>query len=174
MQAGLPILLRHGPLQPGLGELIDASEEKDRRERESFQEKGGQPAPAICHWEPDGDRDSPEHRRRGGGPVVPPQKVKQHAGTYKPRGRRSPPSAPSPIQQTTKAGKKLIAEHRDGRSRSLPTVTYIQMQPRVSIPGTALQSWRTSPEQGEQECLWHPAKQQSMEDLVSQVQLSSC
>lgn len=111
----------------------------------------------------------------GGGEALlsPPQKVKQHAGTYKPRGRRSPPSAPSPIQQTTKAGKKLIAEHRDGRSRSLPTVTYIQMQPRVSIPGTALQSWRTSPEQGEQECLWHPAKQQSMEDLVSQVQLSS-
>lgn len=28
MEAGLPILLRHGPLQPGLGKLSDASEEK--------------------------------------------------------------------------------------------------------------------------------------------------
>lgn len=71
------------------------------------------------------------------------------------------PSTLSPTQQTAEAQRE-----------SCRAVTYIHIQPQVSGPGHALQSWRTSPEQSGQKCLQHSAKQHSTTwTLVCKVQL---
>lgn len=82
-----PTLAWSSAARPGGAEPRQQGE--GRRERDSFQEKGGQPAPAICNRRPGGDRGSPEHCTGWGRPCRPPE-VKLHAGTCNPWGRRSP------------------------------------------------------------------------------------
>lgn len=88
-QAGLPILLRHHPPQPGLGEPSAASEEK----------AGGKGSPSkrkeVSPRQPSaiGDQEvtaAALSAAGGGRPCSPLSEVKLHAGTYNPWGRRSP------------------------------------------------------------------------------------
>lgn len=80
---------------------------RGRRKREPFQEKGGQPAPAICHG-------GPELRE----PCR--QEVALHAGTCKPwRLPHLPPMNP--------------AEPWGSSSHLLLTVKYIQMEPHIAV-----------------------------------------
>lgn len=114
------------------------------REREPFQEKGDHPVPAICRWGPGGDRGSPEHLRCG-------------------RPHCSPRCKDCPISHPWREWSRAPAHC---------TVTYTQMQPWTRGHSHTLQSRRKSPAQGGQD-LQPPARQQSTEDLVSQVQLPS-
>ena len=172
MPAGLLILLRHRLLQPGLGELSDAS--KENAGGKGTPSKRKEVSPRQPSATGDGEVTEAALSAAGGGrPCCPPDpKVKKHAGTCKPLGKEVSPPPHLPPNRPPRHGESH-AEHQGSSSCSLQTVAYVQMQPRVSGPGHALWSRRTSPEQGGQECLWHPTKQQSMEDLVSQVQLPS-
>lgn len=103
MQAELLVLLHHSPLQPRLGKH---REEKAGQKREHFQKKGGQPAPAICHRALGGDKDSPEHCRRGR-PCCHHPEVQQHTCTSNPcRLPHLPPQRP-PRHRDSRAEQQL-------------------------------------------------------------------
>lgn len=94
------------PPQPFAGRLGKHREEKAGQKREHFQKKGGQPAPAICHRALGGDKDSPEHCRRGR-PCCHHPEVQQHTCTSNPcRLPHLPPQRP-PRHRDSRAEQQL-------------------------------------------------------------------
>lgn len=124
MQAGLPILLRHGPLQPGLGELSDASKEKAGGKENPSKKKEVSPRQPSAIGNP-AVTETALSTAGGGRPCCPPPEGEAACWHLQAPGKEISPLCPVSHPTDHQGREKLIAEHRGGSSRSLPTVTYI-------------------------------------------------